>query len=152
MCVCASVCCKLRDLLEIKSEIAFINELIVYRNDKRHWFHKNVAELYWNIQVSVDLLWIIECFLKMVGVCYLATIIIYITTTISFTSLTKTTKTQYCPEVCTCLGFYVDCSGKSLKSVPWNAPTWATHLWALLCLLFIIYWHFSNYLAIFIYW
>lgn len=132
--VSASVCCKLSYLYEIKICIALINELIVYWNVKRHWIHNDAAEMYWNIQISVDLLWIIECFLKMVGVCYLAAISIYIT--ISLTSSTKTPKTQYCPEVCTCLGTYVDCSGKNLKSVPWNAPTWATHLWVLLCLLF----------------
>ncbi|XP_063929452.1 leucine-rich repeats and immunoglobulin-like domains protein 2 isoform X2 [Zophobas morio] len=58
----------------------------------------------------------------MVGVCYLATIIIYII------SSTSCTKTKDCPEICDCLGYYVDCSSKRLETVPSSLPKWTTHL------------------------
>ncbi|XP_008200245.1 leucine-rich repeats and immunoglobulin-like domains protein 2 isoform X1 [Tribolium castaneum] len=58
----------------------------------------------------------------MVGVCYLATIIIYIISSASCT------KSKDCPEICTCLGSYVDCSSKRLQVIPSNLPKWTTHL------------------------
>jgi Leucine-rich repeat (LRR) protein len=58
----------------------------------------------------------------MVGVCYLATIIIYIISSASCT------KTKDCPQICDCLGSYVDCSSKRLETVPSNLPNWTTQL------------------------
>lgn len=37
-------------------------------------------------------------------------------------------KPKDCPEVCNCLGTYVDCSRNKLDSIPTNIPKWATHL------------------------
>lgn len=33
-----------------------------------------------------------------------------------------------CPFLCTCLGQFIDCSGKRMLNLPYNLPVWVTSL------------------------
>lgn len=89
----------------------------------RRWKAESVA-------VAGQQPWIIAepVFSKMVGVPYLI-IAVYFSS--AYVNCAKD-----CPKLCDCLGDYVDCSQKSLTSVPSKIPKWTSKLWVHYHLLF----------------